>query len=207
MMAFKNALHNLQKSINIHKIIIAILLVVVTGQYVLLLSYPKRISIDIPPDPRIASTIKPGYRYPSTVYAFTAMVFQYINNWPEDGAVNYRQQRNAMRNYLTPRFYEQLKADYAEKLQQGELGGRKRRFALVDGGMFSADSVKVIDEGWIVTIAFDLEEKVLDTVVKTARIEYQLLVKKYYLDLNANPYQLAIDSFVGAPQTIERSHE
>lgn len=204
-MAFKNELHNLQTKVLVRNVIIGILCCFIFWQAILLITYPKRFNIDIPPDPRVTQTVKPGYKFPSTVHAFTAMIFQYLNTWDnEGGSVDYKDRRNILRAYMTPDFYDWAKDDYARKLQSGELKNRMRKVQIADGSFFKPEHVVVVDDGWHVTLTLDVVERVYGQIVKDVTIEYVFHVVKYNVDPTKNAYQLGINGLVKPPKLVKR---
>lgn len=203
-MAFINEMHNLQAKINIRNTIIAMLVLFAMLLFLLLVTYPNRLVVDFPPDPRITQSVKPGYKYPSTVHAFAAMIFQYLNTWETNGEKDYRDRRNMLRAYMTPFFYKAAQADFQDKLKKGELKGRSRAVQLADGYLFRSDFVTVKDGSWIVTLVFDLEERVFGQIVKAARIEYKIEVVRYNVNPEKNAYQLALAGFAAEPRVIDR---
>lgn len=201
-MAFINELHNLQQRINIRNTIIILMMIFNLMLFVLLMSYPNRLRIDIPPDPRVTQTVKPGYTYPSTVHAFTSMIFQYLNTW-EDGQKDYKDRRNSLRAYMTKDFYKAAQQDYKSKMESGELQKRSRTVSLSQGYMYKPEFVQVGDNTWVVTLVLDLEESVYNQVVKSAQIEYKILVVRHNVNPTNNPYQLALDGFAAPPKVLE----
>ncbi len=202
-MAFTNELHNQQMRSNLKSVVIACLVVIALGQYLLLLKYPSSFTIDLPPDLSTAQKVKPGYVYPSTAHQFATTFFQYLNTWNRSGEKDYKDRRNQIRAYITQDFYNSLKKDYQHKLNAGELKNRTRTMKLSEGGIYQPGFVTTYDDYWVCKVRFDLEERVYGQVVKSAKLEYSLIVVKHNIDPVHNPYQLAISGFSKAPRIIE----
>lgn len=139
------------------------------------------------------------------VYGFAFYIWQQTNRWARDGLKDYGAQIYSFQDYLTPRCREYLEQDMRGKANSGELGGRTRAMSEMPGSAYS--SARVIAEGtnaWTVYLDMSLTETMRGQIVKETAIRYPLRVVRYDIDLQRNPWQLAVDcSNNTVPQRIE----
>ena len=69
---------------------------------------PQRLTVHIPPDLRSGAAFAVKEVSPANVYAFAFYIFQQLNRWPEDGAVDYGRAIFRVSPYLTPRYRADL---------------------------------------------------------------------------------------------------
>ena len=159
---------------------------------------PERLTVHIPPDLRSGATLAVDEVSPPNVYAFAFYIFQQLNRWPEDGARDYGRAIFSVSPYLTPRYRTDLIADMELKGRQGELAYRVRGMQEVPGHGYEERRVDVLNGGvWVVWLDLDLYESVKGMTVKKTAIRYPLRVVRHAVDLEANPWGLALDGFAG----------
>jgi integrating conjugative element protein (TIGR03746 family) len=135
---------------------------------------------------------------PPNVYAFAFYIFQQLNRWPEDGARDYGRAIFSVSPYLTPRYRTDLIADMELKGRQGELAYRVRGMQEIPGHGYEERRVDVLNGGvWVVWLDLDLYESVKGMTVKKTAIRYPLRVVRHAVDLEDNPWGLALDGFAG----------
>ncbi len=157
---------------------------------------PERLTVHIPPDLRSGATLAVGEVSPPNIYAFAFYIFQQLNRWPEDGATDYGRAIFRVSPYLTPRYRADLIAELEQKGRQGELAYRVRGVQEIPGHGYEERRVDVLNEdAWIVWLDLDLLESVKGMTVKRTAIRYPLRIVRYAVDLEANPWGLALDGF------------
>lgn len=157
---------------------------------------PERLTVHIPPDLRSGATLAVNEVSPPNVYAFAFYIFQQLNRWPEDGAKDYGRAIFRVSPYLTPRYRADLIAELEQKGRQGELAYRVRGVQEIPGHGYEERRVDLLNEdAWIVWLDLDLLESVKGMTVKRTAIRYPLRVVRYAVDLEANPWGLALDGF------------
>lgn len=155
---------------------------------------PSKLTVHIPPDLRQGAVMGVTDIHPANVYGFAVYLFQQLNRWPENGAVDYGAAIVRLSPYLTPRYREQLLADLARKGERGELVNRTRS---VEAEPQSPEqAVRALGYGtWQVTLDEHLTETVRGMTVKVARIRYPLRIVRLNVDAELNPWGLALDGF------------
>ena len=176
--------------------VIAIQVVVIAGLWFGWSQAPARLTVHIPPDLRSGAVLAVDEVPPANVYAFAFYIFQQLNRWPEDGATDYGRAIFRVSPYLTPRYRADLIADLEQKGRQGELAYRVRGMQQIPGHGYEERRVDVLSpQAWTVWLDLDLLESVKGMTVKRTAIRYPLRVVRYAVDLEANPWGLALDGF------------
>jgi integrating conjugative element protein (TIGR03746 family) len=157
---------------------------------------PERLTVHIPPDLRSGAVLDVDEVPPASVYAFAFYIFQQLNRWPEAGAKDYGQAIFSVSAYLTPRYRSDLLTELERKGRQGELAYRVRGLQVIPGHGYEERRVDILDGGvWLVWLDLELLESVQGMTVKRTAIRYPLRVVRYAVDLEANPWGLALDGF------------
>lgn len=161
------------------------------------------ITVHNPPDLRAGST-RAWWEVPTpNVYDFAVRMFSQINRWPTNGAKDYENNLHTYKWYITPACRETLKEDYALKRNKGELSGRERALFEIPGRGY--EDWRVIPhskDSWTVNADLQLKEYVKGTEVKTSLARWPLRIVRYDVDVNKNPWGLAIDCFTGPAREI-----
>jgi integrating conjugative element protein (TIGR03746 family) len=158
---------------------------------------PKALTVHVPPDLRSGAilTLK-EVPPPANVYAFAFYIFQQLNRWPKDGARDFGRAIFRVSPYLTPKYRAELLSDLELKGRKGELAYRVRGVQEIPGHGFEERRVDILgDDVWIVWLDLDLFESVKGMTVKKTAIRYPLRVVRHAVDLEANPWGLALDGF------------
>ncbi len=159
---------------------------------------PKALTIHVPPDLRSGAILTVEAVPPANVYSFAFYIFQQLNRWPEDGARDYGRAIFRVSPYLTPKYRAELLADLALKGRRGELAYRVRGVQGIPGHGFEERRVDILGDGvWVVWLDLDLFESVKGMTVKKTAIRYPVRVVRHAVDLEANPWGLALDGFAG----------
>lgn len=157
---------------------------------------PEQLTVHIPPDLRSGAVLAVDEVSPPNVYAFAFYIFQQLNRWPDDGATDYGRAIFRVSPYLTPRYRADLIAEMEQKGRRGELAYRVRGVQQIPGRGYEEQRVDLVHEdGWVVWLDLDLLESVKGMTVKRTAIRYPLRVVRYAVDLEANPWGLALDGF------------
>jgi integrating conjugative element protein (TIGR03746 family) len=157
---------------------------------------PKALTVHVPPDLRSGAILTLEEVPPANVYAFAFYIFQQLNRWPEDGARDFGRAIFRVSPYLTPKYRAELLSDLELKGRKGELAYRVRGVQQIPGHGFEERRVDILDDNvWVVWLDLDLFESVKGMTVKKTAIRYPLRVVRHAVDLEANPWGLALDGF------------
>lgn len=206
MSRFKNEIVHLQSHVKTLRLGCAALLLVALSMGFGWWQSPRDLTIHVPPDLRSGSTRKWWEVPPESVYAFTFYIFQQLNRWPTDGEVDYQRNIHALSPYFTPACQSFLASDYNNRRESGELRKRIRGVYEIPGrgyGDSPTERVKVIsDKAWLVTLDLAADEYYGPEQVKRALVRYPIKVIKMDIDVEKNPFGMALDCYDGAPQRI-----
>lgn len=199
-MKFKNELANLHATIRYF----ILLNVVMGGALIASLSLNFKLyqglSITVPPDLRAGALIKPGTKQPEDVFAFTATVFQSLQNWRKNGIEDYPENIDKSAPFITNDFRNALLRDLERKKKDGELLGITRQLALPAEYMFEINTIRVINSNeWVVKMPLEVKEYVDGQLVKDIEVLYSLVVRRVRTDVARNAHQIAIDRFHEPP--------
>ncbi len=128
------------------------------------------------------------------VYGFAYYIWQQANRWNRDGGKDYGAQIFVLQDYVTPRCREYLEQDMRAKAGSGELNGRTRSVSELPGSAYTA--ARVVPEGasaWTVYLDLNIVETMRGQVVKDTNVRYPLRVVRYEVDMQKNPWRMAID--------------
>ncbi|MGE0370582.1 MAG: PFL_4703 family integrating conjugative element protein [Gammaproteobacteria bacterium] len=196
MRRYRHEIDNVRAHLRSLWAVIAIQVVIIAALWFGWSRAPERLTVHIPPDLRSGAVLAADEVSPSNVYAFAFYIFQQLNRWPEDGAKDYGRAIFRVSPYLTPRYRADLIAELEQKGRQGELAYRVRGVQEIPGHGYEERRVDLLNEGaWIVWLDLDLLESVKGMTVKRTAIRYPLRVVRYAVDLEANPWGLALDGF------------
>lgn len=164
----------------------------------------EEVRIHIPPDLRSGAVIKYRDINPANIYAFANTVFQQANHW-ENGQDDYGKNLYKVAAYLTPPFINSLQADMALRGKNGELAGRTRTIQPLTGQGYEERRVAVLsNDAWLVWLDYNIREYVKSVEVKNVLVRYPIRVVRYDIDMDANPWGLALDGYYGnGPESIK----
>lgn len=167
-------------------------------------SAPQDIAIHIPPDLRNGATVKVGEVTPPNVYSFGYYIFQQLNRWPTNGADDYAAKINALQNYMTPSCFDDRQRDLKRRGEASELTNRVRMVQEMPGRGFAQNRVRVESpESWIIFLDLQVQENFRGQPVKNTYVQFPLRIVRYPVDLELNPFQLAIDCYAAEPKRLE----
>ena len=193
---YRHEIDNVRAHVRSLWTVIALQAVLLAGLWYGWSQAPTRLTVHVPPDLRAGETLAPGEVPSASVYTFAFYVFQQLNRWPEDGAKDYGRAIYRIAPYLTPRYRAELLADLDEKGRRGELAHRVRGVQELPGHGYREYRVDPLGGGsWLVWLDLELVETVQGMTVKRTPIRYPVRVVRYAVDLEANPWGLALDGY------------
>lgn len=165
---------------------------------------PKELTLHVPPDLSSGVTMKATAVPPASLYAFAFYVWQVMGNWPTDGQKDDQKNIDSYSPYLTPRFKQQLLEEEAQLNAKGELQDRTRVIQGEPGAAYQSVNVINLGDGtWEVDVTVRVTERIGNTILQDALIQYPLRVVRYDINRETNPWGLALDGFVSAPKRIK----
>ncbi len=157
----------------------------------------ESLRIYIPPDLRSGAVVKAEDVQPAHIYAFANTVFQQANHW-DNGQADYGTKIYKVAPYLTPVYLDSLKVDMDLRGKNGELSDRTRTIQPLAINGFEDRLVAVLgDDAWVVWLDYNVREYVKGMEVKNVVIRYPLRVVRYDIDIDSNPWGLALDGYYG----------
>ena len=196
MRRYRHEIDNVRAHVRSLWVVIGLQAAVIAGLWYGWSQAPRHLTVHVPPDLRSGAALHAGGVPPANVYAFAYYIFQQLNRWPEDGARDYGKAIFRVSAYLTPRYRADVVADMELKGRRGELTYRVRGVQEIPGHGYEERRVDVLGEGvWVVWLDLDLLESVKGMTVKRTAIRYPLRVVRHAVDLEANPWGLALDGF------------
>jgi integrating conjugative element protein (TIGR03746 family) len=164
----------------------------------------QNLRIYSPPDLREGAELRANDVPPVYAYEFGVALWKKIHLWESDGAKDFERNINRYQFYLTPSCRSYLKMEASLLAKNGELKGRVRSLREMDEYPYEASNVTPVSFGvWNVSLAMRLEETLNATVVKDNEIRYPLRIVTYDVDVERNPWGLAIDCYSEKPTLIQ----
>jgi integrating conjugative element protein (TIGR03746 family) len=198
MRRYRHEIDNVRAHLRSLWTVIGLQILIIAGLWFGWSQAPKELTVHVPPDLRSGATLSVAEVPPANVYAFAFYIFQQLNRWPEDGAQDYGRAIFRVSPYLTPKYRAELLNDLETKGRKGELAYRVRGLQEIPGHGFAERRVDILDAAvWVVWLDLDLFESVKGMTVKKTAIRYPLRVVRHAVDLEANPWGLALDGFAG----------
>lgn len=165
---------------------------------------PKDLTIHVPPDLSSGVTLKANDIPSADLYSFTFYVWQVIGNWPDNGETDYLNNIQRYSPYLTPNFKNQLLEEIAQLNARGEIQDRTRVVQGEIGSAYQASNVTNLGNStWEVDVTVRVTERIGNTILQDALIEYPLRVVRYDINRQTNQWGLALDGFVSEPKRIQ----
>lgn len=163
------------------------------------------INVHIPPELSNAVVQKTTHIPKPNVYLFTSNILQALNNWTENGAVDFKRNIEAYKFYLTPSFKEQLLKLYENKKDRGELSERIRGIQEIFGHEYDDSRVRSIASNvWRVDLDLKIREWYKGMKVKEVDLAFPMRVVRYDINRQLNPWGMALDGFIKLPQKINK---
>ncbi|MFM2588238.1 PFL_4703 family integrating conjugative element protein [Vibrio sp. TBV020] len=172
------------------------------------LSAGQDFTVHNPPDLSSGSS-RPWWEVPEpNVYDFAVNLFSLINRWQKDGSQEYSRNLHLYTHYLTPQCRKVLEQDEQNKRLKGELSGRERSLSPIPGYGYRDWRVTTNSkDSWTVQVDLELKEYVDSTLVKHNYSRWPLRIVRYDVDVENNPWKLAIDCFDGPAREIQFNKE
>ena len=163
------------------------------------------INVHIPPELSSAVVQKANHIPKPNVYLFTSNILQALNNWTENGEVDFIRNIEAYKHYLTPSFKEQLLKLYNNKKDRGELSERIRGVQELFGHEYDDSKVHLLAVNvWHVNVDLKIREWYRGMKVKEVNLAFPIRVVRYDINRQINPWGMALDGFTEIPQRIEK---
>ena len=167
---------------------------------------PNKMKIYLPPEIPSQGLSLDSHAIPKpTIYSFAFYIWQSLNHWPENGALDYQKNLLTYAPYLKPQFIRFLQADYNRRMNEGELQDRTSSLQALADATFEPKDVTYLGRNtWEVRLNMRLIEhmNMNEQKVKDTDITYVLRVVRYQVDANANPWGLALAGFVQSPSRL-----
>lgn len=154
---------------------------------------PTDIRLHYPPDLRTGGSMGINEISEAEVYVFTGYILQQLNNWKDNGEVDYIKKINLLRSYFTPNYQAYLKSDYDKRKRQGELRNRVRNWSFTSDAMYEDKLVEKVGKGWLVWLDVNIKEYVSGGIVKNIVLRMPMQVVRYDVDPETNPWGLGLN--------------
>lgn len=198
----KSALDEKNKTIRVLIIIIGMLVLFSMHAHIRVMNKSEEVPAYLPPDLSAGGPVSLNVPPEYVVYDFAVHIWQQINRWEADGSKDYIKRLEMYRNYLTPRFYNELLRDASNNRHNN--ANRTRTIESIPGLEFSSARVKTLSRSSFITKPqLRLSDHVRGTPVKTGVYEFSFRVVKYDIDRYQNPYKLALDGFAAPTKRVE----
>lgn len=159
---------------------------------------PENINLHYPPNLMMSSTMRIGQVSNAELLGFATLFYQRIYNWQQNGEHEFTDNIHAWRGEITPEFQAVLFKEIDQRNREGELSGRVRTMKLLPVTLSPDELVQPLDaDHWRVWLYFQVQEFVNGKLVKDLTQKIPLRVARYAVDMDANPWQLALDGYDG----------
>ncbi len=161
--------------------------------------------IRLEPDLRVGTVRSAWEVPPAFVYSFALTIVQKINNWQENGSVDYSGNIMMLQNYITPSCRAFLTADFKKKKQGGQLQNRTRIVMELSGvGFNEGSNTRLITRGqWDVNLSLNVREFIGNKLVKNKDVFWPVKVVEFNVDSELNTQGLALDCFSNKPRLLK----
>lgn len=196
-MGLRSEHENLKSHINSLRGFIFLLFMIIAGLWVMTQHHAKTQKVSIPPDLRSGAIVELNKSHPANVFAFTAYIFQTLNDWPTNGATEYGQKIYKLQSYLSKTHMQDLLDDVDSKGRRGELEARARTVKLL--ASYDEDHVDITsDNSWVVWLDYEVIEHMKGLEIKRVSVRYP--IKVISTDpTDGNPWGLLLDGYSKAP--------
>lgn len=128
------------------------------------------------------------------IYTFGLYIFQQLNRWETDGEKDYPKKIYQLQGFMTPSCISAFERDMNEKMRKGEIRRRSRMLQEISGRGYHQRRVTTeADNSWHVTFDFNVKETIANHEVKNVNLRYTLDIVRFDVDLEVNPWGLAIE--------------
>ena len=176
-----------------------ILLGLVLHAHWLLATLPKEFECHFPPDLSRGGMVKVNEFQRHEVYAFAYNVYQQLNRCEQDCAVEFQDNIRKYGYFVTDSYRPQL----MNLAKVKESDNRRKVRGISEYGAYSDSKVVPLGNNtWIVYLDVVERELIGGKVVRDAVMRYPLIVTKYNVNREKNPWRLAIDGMNGQPKRL-----
>ncbi|GIC77588.1 PFL_4703 family integrating conjugative element protein [Moritella sp. F3] len=198
-----NELSAKDKHLRDSKIVMFIMLLVILALIAALASAPSRLRVYVPPVLTRGSEMYAGEVPKPTIYSLAYMIFQTLNTWDKDGAIDGKENLESFRCYITEDFRGKLEDAHEQRLQRGEASGRVRYVSEAHDTGYDEKMVIPKSAGkWHVQLDLKLNEFINSTLVKQATVRYPLVLVADDSTPSCNQWGIKIAGFYTTPHRI-----
>ncbi|NQY36342.1 MAG: TIGR03746 family integrating conjugative element protein [Alteromonadaceae bacterium] len=181
-------------------IFVLLLLGLVAHSHFLLATLAKEFECHFPPDLSKGGMVKVNEFQKHELYAFAYKITQQLYRCEADCSVDFGANIRNYGYFLTDNYRPKLLAK-AKKL---EGYNRRRVRSVTEFGRFSENKVVALGaQVWIVYLDLEEKEHIGGKLVRHAYMRYPLIITKFDVDRERNPWRLAIDGFQGQPERLK----
>lgn len=171
----------------------------VAHAHFLLATLPKEFECHFPPDLSRGGMVKVNEYQRHEVYAFAYQIFQQLNRCENDCAEEYEANIRKYGYFLTDEYRPQLFTE-AKRLQNDN---RRKVRSVEEYGRYSDDKVQPLgNDVWVVYLDVTEKELIGGKVVRNAVMRYPIVVSRFDVDREKNPWRLGIDGYKGLPKRL-----
>jgi len=176
-----------------------VLLGLVGHSHFLLATLPKEFECHIPPDLSQGGMVKVNEFQKHEVYAFAYKIYQQLYRCESDCSVEFGKNIRKYGYFLTDNFRPKL----LSKATELEGYNHRRVRSVTEFGIFSEDKVVSLGNNvWIVYLDVEEKEHIGGKQVRNAVMRYPLVITKFDVDRERNPWRLGIDGMKGQPKRL-----
>jgi len=175
--------------------------IIIIGLIVCIAFIPTRFTFHIPPNLSNGATLHANTIPKAYVGQFAFYIWQVINNWQTNGAVEAPHNLQQYGTYLTPRFKYSLAQNNKHLAALGELQDRVRVIRPIPNE--NPQTTKINANTWQVILKVRDSEYVNGVLIKDKDIEYPFKVVRYNGNAQLNPFGLALAGFTSKPTVLK----
>lgn len=166
----------------------------------LLATLPKEFECHFPPDLSKGGKVKVNETPRHEVYAFALQIYQQLYRCEENCAVEFEKNIRRYGYFVTDTYRPKLLTKAKEL--QGHNSRRVR--SISEFGHYSESKVVPLGNGvWVVYLDVVEKEHIGGKKVRDAVMRYPLLISKFDVDREKNPWRIAIDGFKEQPKRLK----
>lgn len=163
----------------------------------------NEITVHVPPDLSAGVSLEPGKLQPANSYAFASFVWSGINDWPENGKVDYEKAINDRSCLMSHEMHQYLLRNLSAKRSDGELTRTRSLSPLLQYRQGFAQPIG--NNSYSVALVMRLIERVGSMAVKDTGMHYSIRVTPD--TRSCNPYGMQLDGFLSDPARYEEPDE
>lgn len=180
-------------------IFVVVLMGLVAHAHWLLATLPKEFECHFPPDLSRGGMVKVNEFQRHEVFAFAFKITQQTFRCETDCADEFSANIRRFGHYYTDSYRNQL----LQQAKRLESDNRRKTRSISEFGIYSDDKVVPLGNNvWVVYLDVNERELIGGKVVRDAVMRYPIVVTKYDVDREKNPWRLAIDGMKGQPKRL-----